>query len=229
MELKGKSVMHVKFGKGKIVVVEGNVLEAEMESGEVKRFLYPDSFVMGILRFEEENLNEKGAADFEESERKKREDEERRSAEIEKKREALAANRIDSFRGEYAFLSNMYDAPVLYEGIAYKSSEAAFQAQKALDEAVKKTFAQYSGKQAKFHGKRVDLRGDWESVKERVMYEVVKRKFSQNPDLKEKLLATGSKELIEGNTWNDRYWGVCRGVGQNKLGKILMRVREELK
>ncbi len=75
----------------------------------------------------------------------------------------------------------------------------------------------------------VDLRSDWEEVKDEIMYKVVTCKFTQNQDLKEKLLAAGDKTLIEGNTWNDRYWGVCRGKGQNKLGQILMRVREELR
>ena len=50
----------------------------------------------------------------------------------------------------------------------------------------------------------------------------------QHPDLKEKLLSSGSVHLIEGNDWNDREWGVCNGEGKNKLGKILMRIRGEL-
>ena len=41
-------------------------------------------------------------------------------------------------------------------------------------------------------------------------------------------MATGDAELVEGNTWNDTYWGVCNGVGHNHLGKILMQVRQEL-
>ena len=57
----------------------------------------------------------------------------------------------------------------------------------------------------------------------------VNAKFSTNESLKKRLLETGDEELIEGNTWNDTYWGVCKGVGLNKLGEILMRVREELK
>ncbi|NWN81082.1 NADAR family protein, partial [Bacillus sp. (in: firmicutes)] len=47
--------------------------------------------------------------------------------------------------------------------------------------------------------------------------------------LKNKLLQTGESILIEGNTWGDKIWGVCNGVGENKLGKILMKVRNELK
>jgi len=57
------------------------------------------------------------------------------------------------------------------------------------------------------------------------MYEVCLAKFKQHADLREKLLSTGSVQLIEGNDWNDREWGVCNGTGKNKLGKILMRIR----
>lgn len=72
------------------------------------------------------------------------------------------------------------------------------------------------------------LRGDWEAVKDSVMYEICKAKFSQNPDLADQLVATKDAELIEGNTWGDRIWGVCDGVGENRLGKILMRIRAEM-
>lgn len=61
------------------------------------------------------------------------------------------------------------------------------------------------------------------------MYEICKAKFTQNEDLKAKLLATGNDILEEGNTWGDRVWGTVNGVGENRLGKILMRVREELR
>ena len=71
------------------------------------------------------------------------------------------------------------------------------------------------------------MRSDWDKVRDQVMYEVVFEKFSQNSKIRERLISTGEAELIEGNTWNDRYWGVCNGIGQNKLGKILMRVRSE--
>ena len=61
------------------------------------------------------------------------------------------------------------------------------------------------------------------------MKELLMAKFSQNEDLKKKLLDTGDATLIEGNTWGDKYWGVCKGVGKNRLGELLMEVREELK
>ena len=78
-------------------------------------------------------------------------------------------------------------------------------------------------------GKNIYMRRDWNDIKDNIMYEICYNKFSQNELLKEKLINTGDALLIEGNTWHDTYWGMCNNKGQNKLGKILMRVREELK
>lgn len=135
---------------------------------------------------------------------------------------------INRFDGtEYAFLSNFYLADVTYDGLAFTSSEAAFQAAKVLEEEKRKEFCNLNPKSAKAKGKKVPLRGDWEKVKDQVMYEVCTAKFEQHPDLMEKLLATGDEELVEGNTWRDQYWGVYKGKGKNMLGKTLMRIREE--
>ena len=82
---------------------------------------------------------------------------------------------------------------------------------------------------AKKLGRRVQLRSDWENVKYNVMYEIVKAKFTQNLKLKAKLLETDNQHLEEGNTWGDKIWGTVNGVGENNLGKILMRVREEIR
>ena len=70
------------------------------------------------------------------------------------------------------------------------------------------------------------MRADWEEVKIEIMEEALRLKFD-DPHLKDLLLATGDKELIEGNTWNDQFWGVCNGVGENNLGKLLMKLRKE--
>jgi ribA/ribD-fused uncharacterized protein len=73
------------------------------------------------------------------------------------------------------------------------------------------------------------MRPDWEQVKILIMTSLVRDKFTRHQDLKEQLLATGDAELIEGNWWGDTFWGVCKGKGENHLGKVLMKVREELK
>jgi ribA/ribD-fused uncharacterized protein len=135
-------------------------------------------------------------------------------------------DRIEQFRGEHYFLSNFYSAPVVYGGICYQNNEAAFQAQKQPERA--QEFASLPPNEAKRLGRRVRLRPDWESVKQAIMEEIVRAKFTQNKHLREKLLKTSSAELIEANQWGDTYWGVCRGKGRNELGKILMRVRTEM-
>ena len=133
---------------------------------------------------------------------------------------------IDQFKGRYFFLSNFYSAPVTYNGLTFQNNEAAFQSAKCPYRA--EAFCDLDPSSAKRMGRRVYLRRDWEEVKTGVMYEVCKAKFTQNKDLQDCLLGTGDAELIEGNTWGDRVWGVCDGVGENRLGKILMQIRSEL-
>lgn len=136
---------------------------------------------------------------------------------------------IDSFRGEYFFLSNFCEVPVMYDGITYLNNEAAFQAQKTLNREQRLDFAMLNPSQAKKKGRSVSLRPDWEEIKINVMYEICKAKFTQNENLKRSLLNTGNAELIEGNNWGDKIWGQVNGIGENNLGKILMKIREELK
>lgn len=135
-------------------------------------------------------------------------------------------SKIDSFRGEYSFLSNFHPAKTVYEGIEYPTAEHAFQAGKALDIKVRRVIAGLkSPAEAKRTGRLVDIRPDWESIKITVMRDVIKAKFS-NKALMEKLLKTGNAELIEGNNWKDYFWGVCNRKGENWLGKILMEIRD---
>lgn len=138
---------------------------------------------------------------------------------------------IKSFRGEYDFLSNFYDVPVTYEDITYDNAEAAFQAQKCVNDEDKQQFVGIDGKSAKHLGRKVQLRQDWNDVKYNIMKNIVFNKFAQNNDIALKLFATDKAELVEGNTWNDTTWGVSlkTGKGKNWLGNILMEVREELK
>ena len=135
---------------------------------------------------------------------------------------------IDSFFGPYRFLSNFEPCTVEYDGMTYTCSEAAYQAAKTTDVSLRIAFTTMNGSKAKFAGQRLTLRPDWNEVKVNAMYEIVKDKFSRNHELKLKLLQTGDLQLVEGNYWGDKFWGVCNGEGENHLGKILMRVRKEL-
>lgn len=138
---------------------------------------------------------------------------------------------IDSFRGEYRFLSNFYSVQITYQGMHFPSTEHAYQAMKCelMEDRIRISKLATEGK-VKWAGNDPDLvmRSCWNEIKDQVMYDVCWLKFQQ-PELRQKLLDTGDATLIEGNTWGDTYWGVCNGVGQNKLGRILMRIRNEIR
>lgn len=136
---------------------------------------------------------------------------------------------INSFEGEYAFLSNFYEHPISNGVITFPTNEHYFQAMKTLEDDERLAIARAATPgQAKRMGRSVNLRPDWESIKLDVMETAVRIKFT-DPELAAKLIATGDEELIEGNWWNDTFWGVCNGVGENHLGKILMKVRADIK
>lgn len=147
---------------------------------------------------------------------------------------------IDSFEGKYAFLSNFYPSPIPVQFdediiIDAPTAEHLFQYMKTCsdEEGLAILRADTPG-QAKRLGRKCHLRHDWEEIKDEVMYRILKYKF-EIPELREKLLATGDEELVEGNTWHDAYWGACKCVAcsstrpnLNKLGKLLMKVRDEI-
>ena len=99
---------------------------------------------------------------------------------------------------------------------------------KCTDEKDRLKFKDLTPSESKRLGRRVKLRDDWENVKNQYMYDICMSKFEQNSNLKDKLLKTGDVVLEEGNTWGDKVWGTVNGVGENRLGKILMKVRENL-
>jgi len=136
---------------------------------------------------------------------------------------------IDSFSNKNFFLSNFFPCEVVFDGILYGSAESAFQSAKVKDIESRKFFVTLSPSKSKKLGRKVELREDWENIKDDVMFRIVHDKFNRNENLKELLLETGEQRLVEGNYWNDTYWGVCNGVGENKLGKILMMVRHEIR
>ena len=136
---------------------------------------------------------------------------------------------IDKFAGDYRWLSNFWPAEVEYEGVKYPTTEHAFQAAKTENLGQRRHVRKAaSPAEAKKLGRQVTLRPGWDSMKDEVMLDLNRQKF-RDPGLRAKLLATGDRPLIEGNHWNDTYWGVCRGKGKNRLGQILMKIRHEIR
>lgn len=151
------------------------------------------------------------------------------------------SDEIGRFAGAYRFLSGFYPAQVDWEGIIYTSSEHAFNAGKTLEQELRERIAaaptpaeaKRLGGPPSRGGIVRELRPGWdELVRYHVMGQVQAIKFA-DPVLFRQLLATGSAQLVEGNTWHDTHWGVCHcprhgGVGDNHLGRMLMRVRAQL-
>ncbi len=132
---------------------------------------------------------------------------------------------IDSFKGKHKFLSNFHSSPIY----GYPSVEHAYQASKCANDADKKQFRTGTPDHAKRSGRKVQLRADWsDQLKIEIMRVLVREKFRAHPKLAQRLVATNTDELIEGNWWGDTFWGVCDGEGENHLGKILMDIRTDL-
>ena len=138
------------------------------------------------------------------------------------------ATTVGGFRGAFEFCRNFYPAKVEYLGLTFRCSEGAYMAAKFTDPAFQQRFCGLTGNEAKQLGKtkHPSYRKDWEAVKVSVMREVLASKFS-DPKLQETLLATVGTELVEVNWWGDRFWGVCKGEGQNHLGRLLMELRDQ--
>ena len=147
---------------------------------------------------------------------------------------------ISSFTGRYSFLSNFHECRIEFEGIAYPTVENAFQAAKIYIPAdweltneirVNKGFTRVKPGEAKRIGRTVELRPDWEVIKEDIMHRLLVNKFDENDELRHLLISTYPAILIEGNRWHDNYWGRCycqrcnSRSSLNRLGELLMEIR----
>jgi hypothetical protein len=136
---------------------------------------------------------------------------------------------IGPFTGDYAFLSNFYPAPFAPGQVLFPTVEHYYQAAKASSaDGFRYVLDAPTPGEAKRRGRAVPLVPFFERDKKAVMLRGVLAKFTQHPELRGKLLGTGSEHLEEVNTWGDVYWGTAGGYGENWLGRILMMTREIL-
>ena len=136
---------------------------------------------------------------------------------------------IMGFFGNYRWLSNFHPVMIPYRGIIYPSVENAYQAAKFDNDAFKVMLSNVSAVRAKTMAKQWRTTSDWNERRLDVMKELIKIKFSPNDNLPlwKNLDATDWAYIEETNTWNDKFWGVCNGEGENHLGRIIMQVRRE--
>lgn len=137
------------------------------------------------------------------------------------------------FRNEFAFLSNFYHCQIIIlingNETVVNSVEHAYQALKTTDQKKRMEIALASTPaNAKRLGKEVDVREGWDEHKVELMEKLVRRKFDDE-FLALQLIATYPLDIVEENYWGDTFWGICKGIGKNHLGKILMKIRDELR
>jgi ribA/ribD-fused uncharacterized protein len=141
---------------------------------------------------------------------------------------------IREFKGEFDFLRNFYFIPQCMNGIMYKTNEHFYQSMKSTKSEIQEHIRNmHHPGDAKKAGRQVALRKNWNQLKTVIMLDGLRSKFYGNSGLLNKLLATGNRELIEGNNWHDNFWGDCSCTkcitipGRNVLGKLLMLIRQE--
>jgi predicted NAD-dependent protein-ADP-ribosyltransferase YbiA (DUF1768 family) len=136
--------------------------------------------------------------------------------------------KIGGFVAEYRWLSNYFPCRVEWEGRVYGSAEAAYHSGKYPKEDRDVFMKLDADPSRKLSGAKPYDSAAWEARKMPTMRAVVWAKYSQNPELGKKLLATEDRYLEETNWWGDKIWGVYQGEGQNLLGKVLMETRARL-
>lgn len=135
--------------------------------------------------------------------------------------------RIDSFSGWFRWLSNFSPVEITVDGITYPSVENAYQAAKFDDRVVKTMIATMKPGAAKGYGRKANLPADWDARKVSVMEGLLREKFQKSEYYMELLENTGDTELIEGNGWGDVFWGAVEGRGENHLGRLIMKIRDD--
>ena len=131
----------------------------------------------------------------------------------------------------YSCFYNFSPHPFHLDERKWMTLEHYFQAQKFANTVYyDKIFSAKTAKEAHSLGRsrKAPLRQDWESVKDDIMRRALRAKFTQNEEIRNELLATNG-QLIVHKTSFENYWGCGQdNTGQNRLGKLLVELRNEL-
>lgn len=129
-------------------------------------------------------------------------------------------NTINGFKDQHRWLSN-------FVGIdGQPTVEHLYQASKATNERDRRVVLSVATPgRAKKITKSIKIRHDWNDVRLTIMEQLLIEKFTKEP-FRSLLLSTSGVYLEETNDWGDTFWGVCNGVGENNLGRLLMRIRD---
>ena len=132
------------------------------------------------------------------------------------------------------WFSNMLpmDEPLEYEGLKYKTVENFYMAMKTLNLEDRRIISNLSARESKKYARTVELREDWEEVKETYMLSALQYKFKEGTTWHKKLMECKDDPVVEWNNWHDNIWGncicpECKDIeGMNRLGFMLMTLRD---
>ena len=136
--------------------------------------------------------------------------------------------RIDNFNGYFDFLNNEYPCQVYFDGLLFKSVAYAYQAARSIQRHIREKIALADNTNELYEiASKIDDPENWTSLRLKYMESLIRDKFRRNRELRERLIATGTRELI--NTYSDPtisniFWGVVENKGQNQLGRLLQTV-----
>lgn len=131
------------------------------------------------------------------------------------------------------YLSNFHRCKINHLGYEWPSTEHAYMVSKVSDLTLQTQYQDIQNMtcdQVKRWGSTCELRSDWEELKYGFMFQITLEKYLRHSELRDKLLATGGKKIVEANSWGDQYWGydVDKKSGENNLGKLLMEIRDNI-
>lgn len=132
---------------------------------------------------------------------------------------------ISNFEGEFEFLGNFYECDIEMDGLVYPSVEHAFQASRTFNMLDRASIRDVKTPiMAKNLGEKIATRDDWDSVKLDLMFSLLEKKFELK-ELRRKLLSTKDLQIVSNY---DIFWGKIDNVGENNLGNMLMKIRNDI-
>lgn len=146
----------------------------------------------------------------------------------------MSIDKISLFAGKYNFLSNDHICLVYHDGYLFNSVTHAFQAARAQNQETKERISKIHDFDIMYEiAETIEDPANWAKFRSKTMEVLIRDKFRRNPQLRQRLSET-APAIIQ-NTYDDTenrnnlYWGIVDGRGENVIGKILMKIRDDIK
>jgi ribA/ribD-fused uncharacterized protein len=138
---------------------------------------------------------------------------------------------ITFYTPEFYVFNNFSAHAIEFRGRVYPTCEHAYQAAKCTDpegqEAIRHARSPLEAKRLANVTYKAARDPDWGNKKVAVVEEILRAKLAQHPEAQDALRASADEEIVEDSP-TDYFWGTgADGSGQNVLGKLWMKIRDE--